>query len=276
MKVAITGASGYVGTCIASGFRDRGYDVLALSRRQCASPWMSYALGDDPRILPWQDVDVLVHAAYDFTVRTWAETLEKNIKPSVALLQAAHQAHVARLIFISSISSFDGCRSNYGKAKLMIEREAMQLGAVVIRPGLVWGAKSGGVMGTLEKLVAQFPVVPFLIGGRNLKQYLIHEADLSEAVVALAENLPSGSMHSVTHPTPVSLLEILQAIAHRSNRRRMYLPIPWQCAMAGLKCLEMLGIQSSFRSDSLVGLVHGNPHPEITPPPAGMNYHAFL
>lgn len=276
MKVAISGASGYVGGCIADGFRYHDHVVLALSRRRCAEPWRAYALGDDPRLLAWDGVDVLVHAAHDFTARSWRENLEKNVKPSVALLQAARQAGVGHLIFISSMSSFDGCRSNYGKAKLMIEKAALALGAVIIRPGLVWSDPSGGVMGTLEKLVAKIAVVPCLIGGEHLKQYLIHEADLTEAVVALAENLPSGSLHSVTHPTPVSLLHILKAIAKRANRRRIYLPIPWQCAMAGLKCLEMLGIGCSFRSDSLVGLVHGNPQPEITTPPAGICYRPFL
>ncbi|KAB2642163.1 MAG: NAD(P)-dependent oxidoreductase [Verrucomicrobia bacterium] len=276
MKVAITGASGYVGGAIAECFRGHGHEVLALSRRPCAAPWHTYALGDDPQQLPWDGVDVLVHAAYDFSGRSWQEILEMNVKPSMALLQAARQAGVGHLVFISSMSSFDGCRSNYGKAKLLVEKAALALGAVVIRPGLVWSNSSGGVMETLEKLVTKLPVVPFLIGGEHLKQYLIHEADLSESVAALAENWPSSTLHSVTHPTPVSLLQILRAIAKRAKRRRIYLPIPWPCAMAGLKCLEMLGIRCSFRSDSLVGLVHGNPHPAVTTPPDGVCYRPFV
>ncbi len=277
MRIAITGASGYVGTCISNGFRVHGHEVLALSRRPCTEPWISYALGSDPKLLPWDNVDVLIHAAYDFTPRTWQEILNGNVMPSLELLQAAKQANVGRLIFISSMSSFEGCRSNYGKAKLMIEKEARELGAVIIRPGLVWGEHSGGVMGTLEKLVAKLPVVPFLTGGAGLKQFLIHEADLSEAIVSIAESLPSGAatLHSVTHPDPVPLLAILKSIAKRSHRARLYVPVPWQFVMAGLKFIEALGIPSLFRCDSLVGLVHGNPHPEILPPPAGIHYRPF-
>lgn len=74
---------------------------------------------------------------------------------------------------------------------------------------------------------------------------------------------------------PVSLLAILQSIAKRSHRTRLYVPVPWQLVMAGLKFIEMLGIRSLFRSDSLIGLVHGNPHPEITAPPAGTHYRPF-
>lgn len=274
MKVAITGASGYVGTGISKGFRAHGHEVLALSRRPCEAPWAPFSLAGDPLLLPWEGVDVLIHAAYDFIPRTWQEILDRNVTPSVALLQAAKSAGVERLIYISSMSAFEGCRSNYGKAKLMVENEARNLGAVIIRPGLVWGNPSGGVMGTLENLVAKLPVVPFLTGG---KQLLIHEADLSAAIVAIAENHPpdAATLHSVAHTTPVSLLEILRSIAKRSGRTRLYVPVPWQFAMAGLIFIEMLGIRTLFRSDSLVGLVHGNPHPEITAQLGGNSYRPF-
>jgi len=277
MKVAITGASGYVGSRISDGFRAQGHEILALSRRPCPAPWFPYALGDDPSNLPWEGVDLLVHAAYDFTPRTWQEILTRNVMPSVALLQAAKQAGVGHSIFISSMSSFEGCRSNYGKAKWMIETESRELGTVIIRPGLVWGNPSGGVMGTLEKLVATLPAVPFLTGGGNLKQWLIHETDLAAAVVAIAEAPQPGDplLHSLVYPTPVSMLSILKAIAKRSNRLRLFVPVPWQLVMAGLKFVEMFGIRPPFRSDSLVGLVHGNPRPENATPPARIHYRAF-
>ena len=41
-------------------------------------------------------------------------------------------------------------------------------------------------MGVLEKLVTRLPVIPFLMGRGDLKQYLVHEADLAEAVVSVA------------------------------------------------------------------------------------------
>ena len=276
MKVAITGASGYVGSGLSKGFQNHGHEVLALSRRPCTPRSFSYSLDDDPRQLPWEGVDVLIHSAYDFTLRTWQEILKTNINASIALLQAAREAGVRHLVFISSMSAFDGCRSNYGKAKRMIEKEALALGAVVIRPGLVWGESSGGIMGTFEKLVARLPLVPFIAGGECLHQYLIHEADLSEAVIAIAGN-PSfaGSLFSVAHPTPVSIHAILQTIARRSRLSRAYCPVPWQLVMAGLKCTETLGLPSLFRSDSLTGIVHGYPGPAITAVPGSNSYRPF-
>ena len=159
----------------------------------------------------------------------------------------------------------------------MIEKEALTLGAIVIRPGLVWGENPGGVMGTLERLVSKLMIVPLLIGGNGLHQYLIHEADLAEAIVSLAEARPtrSGMLHSAIHPTPVSLLSILKSIAKRCSKLRLYLPVPWQCVMAVLNLSEALGIHAHFRSDSLTGLVHGNSRPENATPPPGVHYRKF-
>lgn len=277
MKIALTGASGYVGSRIADCLRAQGHEVLSLSRRACPEPWHSYSLGDDPSQLPWTGVDALIHAACDFTPLNWNETLDRNVKPGLSLFGAAKAAGVDRLLFISSMSAFDGCQSHYGKAKLEIEKHVLSLGAAVIRPGLVWGHQTGGVMGAMETLVAKFPIIPTLSGPGNLPQYLVHEEDLTSLVshVASAESFLAGTILSVMHPESLSLLEILTIIARRENLTRSFLPVHWRFAMIALKSAEALGIRLPFRSDSLVGLVHGNPNPEITTPPGGISCRPF-
>lgn len=277
MKIAITGTSGYVGGKIQQAFESRGHEVLAWSRRPCPTAWTHFDLNGDPASLPWNQVNVLIHTAYDFAPRDWDAIVEKNVKPSIALLQTAKDRGVQHLIFISSISSFKGTRSNYGKAKLMIEEAALGLGATVIRPGLVWGNHPGGVMGALESLVSKLPLVPYLCGRAGLGQYLVHEDDLSFAIVAIAENLTksAGTIHEATHPEAVPLLSILKAIAARSNKSRFFIPVPWQLAMSGLIAAEAIGIDPPFRSDSLTGLVYRTPHLQFTDPSLGVVYRAF-
>ena len=278
MKIAITGASGYLGEGFAETFRRHGHEVLSLSRRQCGENWVPYTLRSEPRDLPLQGVDVLIHAAYDFAPRHWPEIVETNVRPGIALFEAAAAVNVRSTILISSMSSYDGCQSNYGRAKLMLEKGCLGLGARVIRPGLVWGGNPGGVMGALEKAVAALPIVPFPNGGSGATQFLIHRSDLAESLVALAESTQPTvpAVLSLANPTPFSLPAILRTIAARNHQRRTFLPVPWRCVMAGLKAAEMAGIPVPFRSDSLVGLLHGNPDPQIDAPPAGISFRPFV
>jgi len=259
MKVAVTGASGYVGGAIARRFEMNGHATLRLSRRECAGEWQRYSLGDDPTAIPWDGIDALVHAAYDFSPRTWEEIEARNVMPSIALITAARRAGVRHVVFISTLSAFDGCRSLYGKAKLAIEKEAMAAGATVIRPGLVWGEGAGGMMGSLEKVVSALPVVPYLCGAGGLRQYLVHEEDLAESVVRWASPGPACEPISCARPASLTFREVLSCIAKKRKLRRMFFPIPWPCAMASLKLAEACGLSLPFRSDSLTGLVHGNP-----------------
>lgn len=261
MRIAVTGASGYVGGILAAGLQAHANEVLHWSRRKSGTAWHRYDLSEDPAKLPWEAVDGLLHAAYDFTARTWDETLSLNVWPSLKLIDEAVSQNVKKIIFISSISSFEGTLSNYGRAKLMIEKKVLECGGTVLRPGLVWGDPSGGVMGALERLVQKLPVVPCLHEREGLSQFLVNENDLSDFTVSLFKfNEESGPrIVEATHPDPVPLKEILIRLALRRVRARLFIPIPWQMAMSFLKLGERLNLPLPFRSDSLVGLVYRTP-----------------
>lgn len=263
MKIAVTGASGYVGGSIANAFREQNHIVLSLSRRPCPPPWQHHSLGDDPASIPWENVHALIHAAHDFTAATPAENHSRNVTPSVALFNAAAAAGVPHLVFISSMSCFEGCSSHYGKAKLAIKQQIASLNPTIIRPGLVWGDEAGGVMAALETTVRRLPLVPYLTGQNKLRQYLVHQHDLANVIVSLIENPPAGRPRAITacNPQPQSLLEILKTLATRHSKKRLFIPVPWQIAMIALKTLEALRINPPFRSDSLQGLVFANPSP---------------
>jgi nucleoside-diphosphate-sugar epimerase len=258
MNVAVTGASGYVGGAIAREFERRGHQVLRLSRRTCTGNWRYFSLGDDPAELPWDGIDALVHAAYDFAPRGWDKIRTSNVDPSIRLLAAAHQAGVRRIVFISSLSAFEGCRSLYGKAKFMIEGEALAIGGAVIRPGLVWGDCPGGMMGSLEKIVRDLPVVPFLSGAGGLRQFLVHEKDLADSVVSHTFRNTETKIVPIAHPNSLTLREIVLGISRKRKLGRLFFPVPWQFMMAFLKIAECGGIALPFRSDSLKGLINGN------------------
>ncbi|HEX4085849.1 MAG TPA: NAD(P)-dependent oxidoreductase [Chthoniobacteraceae bacterium] len=257
MNAAITGASGYVGGAIAQGFRAHGWQVTELGRRS----ERRFELGGDPPP-DWAGIDALVHCAWDFKLTRREEIERVNVRGSIRLLEAARAAGVTRGVLISSLSCFEGCRSMYGQGKLVVEREALKLGFAVVRPGLVYGDRAGGMMGSLEKAV-KLPVVP-LIGNGSQPQYPVHEADLAELVFALCQRPAPAAPVSAAHGEAIPFRELLRRAAARRGRRPLFLPVPWPLILAGLKGMEALGLNPPFRSDSLTGFVFQNPDPDFS------------
>ena len=115
-------------------------------------------LGDEvqPEIFRSRNITALVHCAYDFKPVSRREIQRVNVEGSRKLLAAATAGGVQRIAVMSTISAFEGCRSDYGKAKLEIEAAARAAGALVVRSGLVWAdgpPSGGGMFGSLARSV---------------------------------------------------------------------------------------------------------------------------
>jgi hypothetical protein len=83
------------------------------------------------------------------------------------------------------------------------------------------------------------------------------------------------SVQSLANASPLPLHSIRNTIENRNSSRKRFFPIPWQLVMVALRAAEILNITLPFRSDSLVGLIHSNPKPEISAPPASVTFHHF-
>jgi hypothetical protein len=175
-------------------------------------------------------------------------------------MKAAKAENVRKIIFISTVSAFEGCKSLYGKAKLEIEREALRLGAVVIRPGLIYGDQPGAMMGALAKAVKRSSIVPIIGNGKQLL-YLVHEDDLISLILKLCteEESVNGSPIVAASSEGRTFREILLALASRQQKRIRFLPVPWRLCWAALKAVEVFGLRPGFRSDSIVSLVNTDP-----------------
>ena len=261
MRCAITGSTGYVGSVVSRYFSSQGWEVLPLGRRGTGIAW---DLSADPRTIPWRNVDALVHCAYDFHRLAWDEIRRVNVDGSIALLKAAKEQGVSCGVFISSLSAFEGCRSLYGKAKLLIEAAALDIGFAAVRPGLVHGANPGGMMAALERAASAGPLLP-MIGDGAYPQYLVRDEDLARLLFLLCQKEAHFEKRPITaaNPEKVPLRDIIRRIAARKGRRIRFVPIPWQLLFLGLRTLETLRLPAPFRSDSLIGIVFQNPEPDF-------------
>jgi nucleoside-diphosphate-sugar epimerase len=264
---AITGSNGYVGGGLRAFLSGQGWDILELTRHpKPGTRGVTFHLGSDVEPAMLAGVKALVHCAYDFKPLHWAEIKGVNVAGTQKLLHAARAAGVEQILCISSISAYDGCRSLYGRAKLDIEHLAQDQGALVLRPGLVYGTGPGGMFGKLTAQVRQSAVIP-MIGDGSQIQYLVHQEDLSAFIAkALATGVPGAPrLLTAANPQPWPFKRLLQEIARALDKKVTFIPLPWRLVWAGLKGAETLGLRLNFRSDSLVSLMYQNPRPDFAP-----------
>jgi nucleoside-diphosphate-sugar epimerase len=263
---AITGSNGYVGGCMKRSFAAHGWDIFELTRRPRPNSLSApFQLGSDvsPQLL--SGLSALVHCAYDFGPLRWNEIVTVNVEGSRKILEAAKEAKVPKIVFISSISAFDGCRSLYGRAKLEIEKIALDCGALIIRPGLVYGSGPGGMFGKLAAQIKNSSFIP-MIGSGSQIQFLVHEEDLCAFIERYARGAVEVPPHALTaaHEQPWPFKQLLSEIARTLNRSPKFISLPWRLVWLGLKTAETAGLRLNFRSDSLVSLMHQNPRPDFS------------
>lgn len=286
LRIAVTGASGYLGKSLCRYFKDRGAAVFQLTsnpgRTESTLPSARFTLHDGVAKGFFADnkINSLIHGAYDFTPRTQAAIWASNVKGSIELFAHARAEDVKRIIFVSSMSAYEGCRSLYGSAKLEIERALNDRpGGRSIRPGLIYStpiAESGGMVGSILQSL-QRGLIP-LIGKGDQRLYLSHEKDLARLIEWLLQNSPAMDNAPITaaNPRPYALREIIQLLAQTTEAKKArLLPVPWRLAWAGVRSLEAAGVNTKFRSDSILSLVHQNPDPDFSAVPAEVVFQDF-
>lgn len=256
----ITGTAGYVGACMVRYFLSHGWRVIELNRcgmvKAGGSEARAYKLGD-PFPTDLIEIKALVHVAYDFTPSCWNDINEINVLGTKKLFYSAHDAGVEKLIYISSMSSFDQCHSLYGKAKLQSESHVRHVGGISVRPGLIYDENQpGGMVGKLNALISMLPVIPLPGNGKNIL-YFTHQEDLCHIIENYASACTKSPEGYITtcNSTPWMFKDILKELALRKNRRIALIPTPWQFSWIALRVFEFFGINISFKSDNLVGLL---------------------
>ncbi len=263
---AITGGNGYVGGCIKKFFAARDWEIFELTRRpKPGARAFQFQLGDDlsPDLL--SGVSALVHCAYDFEPLRWEDIVAVNVEGSRKILQAARAANVSKIVYLSSISAFDGCRSFYGKAKLETEKIALANRALVVRLGLVYGGAVGGMLGKLAEKLSKSAIVP-MVGNDSQVQYLVHNEDLS----AFIEKFAAGNVEipprilTAANEKPWPFKQLVIEIARAKGKKPVLIPVPWRLVWLALKTAEACGLKLNFRSDNLISFIYQDRAPDFS------------
>jgi len=194
MIVAVTGATGFVGSRLLPILAQGGQEVLALTRREASEvsgvEWVSGSLEDQGSLRRLAEgADALIHVAG--VINADAAGFEAgNVAGTAAVLEAAKAAGVRRFVHVSSLAAREPELSHYGASKARSEALVRESGLDfgIVRPPAVYGP---GDRETLELFrMAKRGLILLPPAGRLS---LLHADDLARLLLALASpDAPNG------------------------------------------------------------------------------------
>ena len=267
--VAVTGANGYVGSLLVKSLSAQMH-VISLVRKPSAPLdrlWhFDMSEREMTQTLQLSGVTHLIHAAWQMQGNGLEGLQRTCVAGTERLLRAADSSGRVRVIFISTVSAFDGARSAYGKSKLEAESIVRAHSGLVLRLGLVYGSGARGLFGALSALTAWSPVIPLIQGGSGV-QFLLDEVSPSDAVLRAVRGdfVDKHRPLTLAHPESKRISDVIRALAAGRGRKPLLIRIPWRLPYLVSRLTEWCGIRLPFRSDSLVSFVYQNPAPDFTP-----------
>lgn len=254
-RIAVTGASGNVGTALLRAVTDADYEVVGIARRQ-PSPqdvyrhveWHQLDVADNDAEAKlrniFRDVDCVVHLAWGFQPTRNARYLyEVGIRGTSAVLGAADGAGVPHLVHMSSLGAYAPgrygekvdeswstagvCTSTYSRAKsaaenLLDDYEATHtdgVGITRLRPGLILqrNAAAGLRRYTLPAYIdpGWLRWLPVLPLDRSFKVSMVHADDVADACVRAIERRALGPFNLAAEP-PVTRDDIADALGAKA------------------------------------------------------------
>jgi len=235
-RVLVTGASGFIGRALVPALVSAGYEVRAAGRSAPAfGPSVEAAshgeLDADVDWSPLLDgVAFVVHLAgiaHTGPGVPEARYDRVNHQATAALADAAWNAGVRRVVFVSTIRAQTGPQADhvltegdapkptdaYGRSKLAAEAALARSDVefTVLRPVLVYGPGVKGNLRTLTRLAALPVPLPF--GAFTNRRSLLSIGNLVAAITfVLGHPESGGETYVVSDLQPVSLAQIVKAL----------------------------------------------------------------
>ncbi|HKB09657.1 MAG TPA: NAD(P)-dependent oxidoreductase [Vicinamibacterales bacterium] len=215
MRIAVTGASGFIGRNLVAHLTARGDEVVPIRR-----PFDATRLAAELR-----GAAAAVHLAGLVSAVRENEFVEANVDSTRIVAQAARDAGV-RLVHLSSLAAAGPAAATtprsegdpprpitaYGRSKLAGERtlhETPGLRWIALRPGVVYGPHDRALLPLFRMAARGF--LP-LVGRAGAAYTLIHVTDLMRAIVPAIETDLAGEPIFIGHPSPAGPLAIVDAI----------------------------------------------------------------
>jgi nucleoside-diphosphate-sugar epimerase len=251
-RVAITGATGFLGHALVQHFVSRGDHVIALVRKVPAHAiqgvdYILFDLSNGHCAVEHIEADVLIHTAF-VAITTSANAYDENTRGTIALLKLFPSR--TKKIFISSISADEKSTAVYGKQKAALEKVFLEHEGAAVRPGLILG--NGGMFASMRDYLKKKSNIPLFNGGTQPVQ-TVYVQDLVHAIDKLISNDHKGVFTFCEHE-PVHYKEFYAEMCRQLGVTPRFISIPFWVADCMVACAKVVGITLPINKDNLQGL----------------------
>jgi len=271
MRVAVTGANGFLGAALSKYLLSKAIDIVRIQRCSGGDYIISDINADTNWLPALEQCDTVIHAAAKVHTPSNGENglasfMEVNRDGTLNLARQAAALGVKRFIFISTIgvhgtktngqpfneASARQPHSDYAKSKneaeLGLKKLSLDTGmeVVVIRPTLIYGQDAPGNFNRLVKLIKCSPVLPFALC--NNKRSFISVNNLCDFIFNCVVNPDAANQEFViSDGRAVSIREFTNCIAETLGKKIFQLPIPVSLMLSSAKVFSC-----SFQAEQLL------------------------
>jgi len=235
--ILITGATGFIGRTLVRQLSSIGYPLRALIRPSPRSPRLPKGVPVEVAVVSLadkrglraalRDVDVIIHLASAENQGSRGSLLTADIQGTENLVEAASDAGVDRLVYLSHIGAGRSSAYPAFKAKGIAE-EHIRNGKVpytILRTSLVYGPEDHFTNNLSRLIRSSFGVFPIPSGGRTVVQPVWVE-DLATCILWSLENEDTlNKVYELGGSEFFTLQQIIENIMETTHRKRFLVPL---------------------------------------------------
>lgn len=248
MRIGVTGCSSPIGESVCKKVIDNGFELFRIGRKE----EYLWKLGEG---LPKLKLDCLIHLAHD---RGFNQEEFKSATESIIRTLEVETF----LINLSSTSAHSEANSNYGRNKYFAEKMTNNRGGAVYKSGLIFRNdefSNTGILGTIERVVKNFPILPLPYRGRN--NFYFSEIDtLSKLLVESAIDRSSGIFRAF-NPEAIDFNALVELISIKLGTSKRIIHMSDELTERILQIARISGTKGLI--DSLFSLSSEISQPEI-------------